>query len=352
LSGPAGEKGTYRAVQAHPDSRFELVERAVPAPGVGRVRIAVEACGVCHSDVAAVLNLFGHHPAGAPVVPGHEVVGRIDALGDGVRGWAVDQRVGLGYLGGPCGVCEMCRRGDFVYCTDQPVMGDTEDGGYAEFVTARASGLVALPDDIAAVDAAPLLCAGLTVFNGLRKAGVRPGDLVAVQGIGGLGHLGVQYARQLGLRVAAIARGAEKQELAERLGAHHYIDSSAVDPGEALQALGGAAAILATAASGASMSPLAKGLAIRGRLIIVGAAADPIEVDTSTLIFGGRSVEGSLTGTPAENEDNLAFTMAHDVRPMVETLPLERAGEAYARMLSGQARFRVVLTLGLPGAAV
>lgn len=335
---------TYRAVQATEDGAFKLVERPLVEPDRGQVRIAVEACGVCHSDVAGVQNLFGHHPAGAPIVPGHEVIGRVDALGADVTGWTVGQRVGLGYLGGHCGVCDNCRRGDFVFCTNQPVVGDSSDGGYAEYVIARASGLVAVPDALDTVEAAPLLCAGLTVFNGLRKGAARPGDLVAIQGLGGLGHLAVQYAAKLGLRVVAIARGAEKEELARQLGAQEYIDSAAVDPGKALQALGGATVIVATAASGASMTPLVDGLAVRGRLIVVGAADDPIEVSTGSLIFGGRSIEGSLTGTPSENEENLAFSLANGVRPMVEVLSLEKAADAYARMMSGAARFRMVLT--------
>jgi alcohol dehydrogenase, propanol-preferring len=335
---------TYRAVQAIEDGSFELVERPIAEPNAGQVRIAVEACGVCHSDVAGVHNLFGNHPAGTPIVPGHEVVGRIDALGAGVTGWTMGQRVGVGYLGGHCGVCENCRRGDFVYCSDQPVLGDSTDGGYAESVIARESGLVAVPDGFDAVTAAPLVCAGLTVFNGLRKAAPQPGELVAVQGIGGLGHLAVQYARKLGHRVVAIARGAEKQALAEQLGAHEYIDSSATNPGKALQALGGAKVVLATAAKGASMSPLIDGLAVRGRLIVLGVATDPIEVSTGSLIMSGRSVEGSLTGTPSDNEENLAFSLLNEVRPMVETVPLEKAADAYQRMLSGAARFRMVLT--------
>jgi propanol-preferring alcohol dehydrogenase len=334
---------TYRAMQAHPEGSFELVQLPLVDPTRGEVRVAVEACGVCHSDIVGVSNLFGAHPEGAPVVPGHEIIGRIDALGAGVTGWEVGQRVGLGFLGGHCGVCAMCRRGDFVHCTDQPTMGDARDGGYAEYVTARASGLVAVPDGLEPDTAAPLLCAGVTVFNGLRNAGLRAGDLVAVQGIGGLGHLALQYARAMGYQVVAIARGNEKKALAEKLGARHYIDSSAGDVGHALQELGGAQAILATAASGASMTPLIAGLALHGRLVVVGAAPDPIEVDTAALIFGGRTIAGSLTGRPIENEENLAFSLAHDVRPMVEVVPLEHAGKAYEKMLSGAARFRMVV---------
>jgi propanol-preferring alcohol dehydrogenase len=335
---------TYRAVQATEDSAFALVERELVDPGPGHVRIAVEACGVCHSDVVGVHNLFGNHPAGTPIVPGHELVGRIDKLGADVTGWTVGQLVGVGYLGGHCGVCANCRRGDFVFCTNQPVTGDTVDGGYAEYTIARASGLVAVPEELTAVEAAPLLCAGITVFNGLRKGAPRSGDLVAVQGIGGLGHLAIQYAAKLGLRVVAIARGEDKRELALKLGASDYIDSAAANPADALQELGGAQVIVATAASGASMTPLLDGLALRGRLIVLGAATDPMEVNTGSLIFGGRSIHGSLTGTPSENEENLAFSVTNQVRPMVETVPLDKAGDAYARMMSGAARFRMVLT--------
>ncbi|WP_405060522.1 alcohol dehydrogenase [Kribbella sp. NBC_01505] len=336
---------TYRAIEAL-DGAFTQVERELSAPGAGQVRIRVEACGVCHSDVLGVHNLNGSRSAGTPIVPGHEVVGWIDEVGTGVETWAVGQRVGVGFLAGHCGVCENCRQGEFVYCTNQPVTGDTIDGGYAEYLTAPASGLVAVPDEWDAAEAAPLLCAGITVFNGLRKGAARPGGLVAVQGIGGLGHLAIQYAAKLGLRVVAIARGEDKRELALKLGATDYIDSSVVDPGKALQELGGAQVIVATAASGASMTPLVDGLGLRGKLIVVGAAADPIEVTTGSLIFGGRSIEGSLTGTPSENEENLAFALAHDVRPMVERVPLEQAAGAYDRMMSGAARFRMVLTTG------
>jgi propanol-preferring alcohol dehydrogenase len=337
----------YRAIEAVEDGTFTLVERELSEPGVGQVRIAVEACGVCHSDVVGVHNLFGNHPAGTAIVPGHEVVGRIAAVGDGVTTWTVGQRVGVGYLAGPCGVCANCRRGDFVFCSNQPITGDSIDGGYAESLTTPASGLVAVPEEWDAAEAAPLLCAGITVFNALRKGAARPGDLVAVQGIGGLGHLAILYAAKLGLRVVAIARGEEKRELALKLGASEYIDSAAVDPGKALQELGGARVIVATAASGASMTPLVDGLGVRGKLIVVGAATDPIEVTTGSLVFGGRSIEGSLTGTPSENEENLAFALGNDVRPMVERVPLEQAADAYARMMSGAARFRMVLTMGV-----
>ncbi|MQY09924.1 alcohol dehydrogenase [Streptomyces sp. RB5] len=336
----------YRAVEATADGDFTLVERTLERPGAGRVRIAVEACGVCHSDAAGIMNMTGSRPSGVPVVPGHEVIGRIDALGDGVSGWHVGQRVGLGYLGGHCGTCAMCRRGDFVYCTDQPVLGDSQQGGYAEYVTARTSGLVAVPDDMPAAELAPLMCAGLTVHHALVTSAARTGDLVAVQGIGGLGHLGIPYARAMGFQVAAIARGQGKKELALQLGAHHYIDSTASDPGQALRELGGARVALATASSGASMSPLVGGLAVRGQLVVLGVAQDPVEVSTVPLVFGARSIVGSLTGTPRDNEDNVGFAHAHNIRPMVETVPLEQAKEAYTRMMSGEARFRMVLEIG------
>ncbi|SEO48446.1 alcohol dehydrogenase catalytic domain-containing protein [Amycolatopsis saalfeldensis] len=331
---------TYRAFEVTGSRRFRLVERELAEPLPGQVRVKVEYCGACHSDVLGVEGLRAHPER--PVVPGHEIVGVIDAVGAGVRAWRVGERVGIGFLAGHCGECEHCRRGDFVNCADQPQTGSDVDGGYAEYAYARTSGLARVPDGLSSVDAAPLLCAGLTTYSALGRIDARPGSLVAVQGIGGLGHLGVQYAKALGYRVAAIARGTDKAELA----ADHYIDSSAEDPGRALQALGGAAAIVATAASGASMSPLVAGLAPRGRLIVVGAAADPIEVQTSDLIFGTRTVSGSLTGSSIENEDSLAFANARGIHPMTEVLPFAEAPRAYERMLSGQARFRVVLELG------
>ncbi|WP_454792102.1 alcohol dehydrogenase catalytic domain-containing protein [Mycolicibacterium lutetiense] len=310
-------------------------------PQPGHVRIRVQSCGVCHTDSITVEGLRPD-PA-QPLVPGHEVVGVIDAVGDSVSGWAVGDRVGVGFLGGHCGECEWCRRGDFVNCAHQPQTGATVDGGYAEVLYARASGLVRVPDAITATDASPLLCAGITTFNPLRRVHAAPDALVAIQGIGGLGHLGVQYADKLGYQVAAIARGTEKGGLAVKLGAHHYIDSAAVDPADALQELGGAVAIIATASSGASMSQLVGGLAPHGQLVVVGAANDPIEVNTTDLIFGGRSIIGSLTGTPIENEVGLQFSAAHGVASLNEVLPFEDAPAAYERMMSGQARFRVVL---------
>jgi propanol-preferring alcohol dehydrogenase len=305
------------------------------------VRIDVESCGVCHSDAVAVEGL--RDDPSRPVVPGHEIVGVVAEVGDGVTAWQVGERVGVGYLGGHCGQCEACRRGDFVNCTDQPAMGSTIDGGYAEVVTARASGLVRVPDGLSPIEASPLLCAGLTVYKALARIDAHPGALVAVQGIGGLGHLAVQYAAKLGYRVVAIARGAGKAEFAARLGAAHYIDSSSDDPGGVLRDLGGAQAIIATGGSGASMSPLIPGLAPRGQMIVVGIGSDPISVSTIDLVFGTRTIAGSLTGTSIENEDNLAFTVQQDIHSMNEVVPLADAPKAYERMMAGEARFRIVL---------
>lgn len=334
---------TYRAFEVTGTRQFELVQRPTPEPPFGHVRLRVEVCGVCHSDVLAVEGM--RPDPSRPVVPGHEVVGVIDAVGPGVTTWRVGERVGVGFLNGHCGVCDFCRRGDFVNCADQPQTGSDVDGGYAEVLVARASGLVRIPDGMSSIDAAPLLCAGLTVFSALQQLDSAPGALVAVQGIGGLGHLGVQYAHKLGYRVAAIARGTGKAELAEQFGADHYIDSDAGDPGEALRELGGAAAVVATAASGASMSPLVSGLAPRGRMVVVGAAFDPIQLQTTDLIFGTRTVSGSLTGSSIDNEDNLRFARTRGVRPMTEVMPLSRAPLAYDRMMAGDARFRIVLTM-------
>lgn len=330
---------TYRAAVVSGRRRFELVDRERHSPLPGQARIRVEACGICHTDALAVDGMRAE-----PIVPGHEIIGVIEALGEGAgEAWKVGDRVGVGFLGGQDNSCELCRHGDFVNCTDQPRTGTDVDGGYAEVTYARVSGLVRVPPELDAVAGAPLLCAGLTMYNPLLSAADSPGALVAVQGIGGLGHLGLQYARKLGFRVVAVARGQEKAELAAQLGAHHYIDSTQADPGAVLRQLGGAALIVATAASGASMSPLVPGLAPRGELVVVGAAADPIEIRTTDLIFGDRVVRGSLTGTPVQNEDNLRFAIQHRIRPRVEVFPLSEAPKAYERMMSGDARFRVVL---------
>jgi alcohol dehydrogenase, propanol-preferring len=334
---------TYRAFQVTGQRQFELVEREVVDPEPGHVRVRVLACGVCHSDFIAC---EGARPdPSQPIVPGHEVVGIVDAVAPDVTAWQVGDRVGLGFLGGHCGECAQCRRGDFVNCLNQPQSGTSEDGGYAEMVYARATGLVRVPEEMDPIEAAPLLCAGITTFNALRGADAPAGAVVAIQGIGGLGHIGLQQAKKLGYRTVAIARGTDKAELAASLGADDYIDSAATDPGAALQELGGAAVIVATAASGASMSPLLAGLAPRGKLVVVGAAPDPIEVQTSDLIFGGRSIIGSLTGTPVENEDNLAFALSHHIKSMNEVMPFEDAPKAYERMMSGAARFRIVLDI-------
>jgi propanol-preferring alcohol dehydrogenase len=333
---------SYRAVQTTSPGRLELVRIPLSDPGPDQVRIRVEACGVCHSDAATVEGQF---PLKSARVPGHEVVGRIDALGSGVRRWQVGQRVGVGFLGGPCGYCDFCRGGDLVSCSNQEYTGVHHDGGYAEVMLARASGLVAIPDKMSSVDAAPLLCAGLTTFNALRNSAARAGDLVAVLGVGGLGHLGVQYARQMGFEVAAIARGDDKAELSKRLGAHHYIDSAAGDAGAALQALGGAKVILVTASAGKSVAATFKGLRPGGASIVLGVGQE-VEAPSRDLVFGNRRLEGSLTGDPATGDATLRFSSLTGVAAMSEVVSLEGAAEAYAKMLAGKARFRMVLSMG------
>lgn len=332
---------TYEVIEVTPDGSLRSAERELAEPAAGHARIRVEACGICHSDSFTVQP---HDPAQPSRVPGHEIVGVIDAVGPGVRGWSVGQRVGVGYLGGHCGVCRSCRLGNFVACTDQPQTGADVDGGYAEVVHARASGLVAIPDELPSAEAAPLLCAGFTTFNALLKADTKPGDLVAIQGIGGLGHLGIQYAAKMGLQVVAIARGGAKEKLARELGARHYIDASATDPGEELGRLGGAQAVIATAAAG-DISPLLNGLASGGRLVVVGASDQPVKVTPIQLVFGDVRIMGSLTGSAIQNENNLRFAADQGIRAIIETRPLSEATEAYARMLGGDARFRMVLTV-------
>jgi propanol-preferring alcohol dehydrogenase len=301
----------------------------------------VEACGICHTDAATVT---GTYPGlTLPRVPGHEVIGRIEALGAGVSRWKIGQRVGVGLIAGEDGVCESCRRGDMVNCQNPVVSGVTVDGGYAEVMIAEARGLASIPDELGSAEAAPLLCAGITTYNALRNAGLRGGDLVAVQGIGGLGHLGVQFARQMGFHTVAIGRGGDKEKLAKDLGAHVYIDTAVDDAAALLQRMGGAKAILATAPSGDAMGPLVSGLAARGKLIVVGVPQDRMQLDAFPLVFGGRSVYGSLTGTAIETEDALAFSVLENIRPMIETVPLEEAADAFARMMQGKARFRMVL---------
>jgi len=335
-----------RAAQiTRPNGPIEIVEREIPEPGAGSVRVKVEACGVCHSDA---FTKEGHWPGiQYPRVPGHEVAGIIDALGAGVAGWKVGQRVGVGWHGGHCGYCDSCRRGDFVTCQVAPqVPGIAYDGGYAEYMVAPASALAAIPEGLSAVDAGPLMCAGITTFNSLRNSGARPGDLVAVLGIGGLGHLGVQFAAKMGFRTVAIARGMDKEPLARKLGAAHYIDSHVQDPAAELLKLGGANVILATVTSGAAMSATLGGLAVNGKLVILGAASEPLEVPGIPLMLGRRSIMGWPSGSSIDSQDTLSFSMLTDVRAMSEVFPLERAAEAYEHMMSGKARFRAVLTTG------
>jgi len=326
-----------------PGADFEIVERQIPEPGMGQVRIQVQACGICHSDV---LTKDGAWPGiQYPRVPGHEVAGIIDKLGAGVSEWNIGQRVGVGWHGGQDGTCPACRRGDFRNCRNLQIPGISYDGGYQQYMLAPVEALVAIPDSLAAADAAPLLCAGITTFNALRHSGAFPGDLVAVQGIGGLGHLGIQFANKFGYKVAAIGRGAENASLAKKLGASVYIDSKATGAAQELQKLGGAQVILATAPSSKAMSELFDGLGPNGKLIVIGVAADPIEVTPLQLVSGSRSIQGWAAGTAADSEDTLRFAELSGVRPMIEKYPLEKAAEGYARMLSGNAQFRVVLTV-------
>jgi len=321
---------------------FEIVEREIPAAGPGHVRIRVQACGVCHSDV---LTKDGWPGLMYPRVPGHEVAGVIDDVGPGVTQWTSGQRVGVGWHGGHDGTCLACRRGDFVNCANVKVTGLIYDGGYAEYMIAPAEAVVRMPESLDPVEAAPLLCAGITTFNALRHSGAQPSDLVAVQGIGGLGHLGIQFAQKFGYQVAAIGRGPENAALAKKLGASVYIDSVATNAAAELQKLGGARVILATAPSAKAMSSLVDGLGKNGTMMVVGASTDPIEVTPVQLIFGNRSVQGWASGIPTDSEDTLRFAELTGVRPMIERYPLEKAAEAYARMMSGRAEFRVVLTM-------
>ena len=326
-----------------PGADFQIVEREIPDPNPGEVRIKVQACGICHSDV---LTKEGVWPGiQFPRAPGHEVAGIIDELGAGVSGWKKGQRVGVGWHGGHDGTCRSCRRGDFRNCRNRKVTGISYDGGYQEYMVAPVEALVPIPDSLSAVDAAPLLDAGVTTYGALRDSGAMPGDLVAIQGIGGLGHLGIQFANKFGYEVVAIGRRPEDATLAKKLGASVYIDSKATNAAEELQKLGGAQAILATAPSSKAMSELIDGLGPNGALMVIGADRDPISVTPSQLIFGCRNIRGWAAGPPAESEDTLRFAELTGVRPMIETYPLEKAGEAYARMMSGRAEFRVVLTM-------
>jgi alcohol dehydrogenase len=344
---------SYLAMQVAAPGRLLAVQRPVPRPGPGQVLIEVQACGVCGADLA---DIDAAVDAGwPPRVPGHEVVGRIAALGPGCPPiWAPGQRVGVGRLGGHCGACRPCRAGQFQLCQDQPFVGASCDGGYAEMLLVRATALVAIPEGLDAEEAAPILCAGLATFNALRGSGAQAGDLVAVQGIGGLGHMALQYAHRMGFRVAAIGRGSGRADDALALGAHVYIDSQAGDAAARLQALGGAQAVLATVGDSAAVAALLPGLAPRGRLVLLGAGRDPLPVSAGHLVVGERAVQGSITGTPLDSEKALDFSLLTGVRPRIQTLPLRQAQQAYARLKAGQARFRLVLTMGdapAPGGA-
>lgn len=328
---------------AKPGAGFQIVDREIPEPEATQVRIKVQACGVCHSDS---LTVEGQWPGiEYPRIPGHEVVGIVDAVGPGVSEWKKGQRVGVGWHGGHDGTCPECRRGDFIHCRNEKISGISYDGGYQQYMIAPAEAIAAVPESLRDVEAAPLLCAGVTTFNALRNSGARPGDLVAVQGVGGLGHLGIQFASKFGYKTVAIGRGPENSSLAKKLGASVYIDSKATNAVEALQDMGGAKVIVATAPSSKAMSELIDGLGANGKLMVIGATFDPIEVTPVQLIGPGRIIQGWASGTAADSEDTLRFAELTGVRPMIETYPLEKAAEAYARMMSGKAEFRVVLTM-------
>jgi D-arabinose 1-dehydrogenase-like Zn-dependent alcohol dehydrogenase len=333
-----------RLVQVtRPNGPLEIVEREIPEPGAGQVRIKVEACGICHSDSMTKEGLWPGIQY--PRVPGHEIAGVVDAVGAAVAGWKEGQRVGVGWHGGHCGYCDSCRRGDFVTCQVAPqVPGIAYDGGYAEYMIAPASALAGIPEGLSAVDAGPLMCAGITTFNSLRNSGARPGDLVAILGIGGLGHLGIQFAAKMGFRTVAIARGTDKEPLARKLGAWSYIDSKTQDPAAELLKLGGAKVVLATVTNGDAMNATLGGLGVNGKLIILGAAAEPLQVPGIPLLLGRRSILGWPSGNSIDSQDTLAFSKLTGVRAMTEVFPLERAAEAYEHMMSGKARFRAVLT--------
>src|SRR5262250_2418790 len=326
-----------------PGADFQIIERDIPKPTSGQVRIKVQACGICHSDV---FTKEGSWPGiQYPRVPGHEVAGIIDEVGTGVSAWRKGQRVGVGWHGGHDGTCDSCRRGDFRNCRNLQVPGISYDGGYQQYMVAPSEALAPIPATLSDAEAAPLLCAGITTYNALRHSGALPGDLVAVLGIGGLGHLGIQFANKFGFKVAAIGRGSENAALARKLGASVYIDSTATNPAQELQTLGGAQAILATAPNSKAMSELIDGLGPTGKFMVVGISLDPIAVTPLQLISGERALQGSAVGTPTDSEDTMNFSLLTGVRPMIETYPLERAAEAYERMMSGKAQFRVVLTM-------
>ena len=327
-----------------PGGEWELLERDLAEPGPRQLRVKVEACGICHSDM---LVKEGWWPGiQYPRVPGHEIAGRVDAVGSGVTSWKPGQRVGVGWHGGHCFACAPCRRGDFAMCANRKVTGIDSDGGYGEYMIAREEALAAIPEELPAEEAGPFMCAGVTVFNALRHSGARSGDLVAVHGIGGLGHLGVQYARQMGFETVALGRGKDKEALARKLGAHHYIDSSADDAASALQKLGGARVILATAPNAKAISALVDGLSVDGTLLVPAAPAEPLTVSVMPLIMGRRSVAGWYSGTARDSQDTLEFSALNRVHPMIEMYPLNRVAEAFEQMHSGKARFRAVLTMG------
>jgi D-arabinose 1-dehydrogenase-like Zn-dependent alcohol dehydrogenase len=333
-----------KAVQiSKPHGDFEVVERTIPEPGRAQVRIKVEACGICHSDVLVKEGVWPGLQY--PRVPGHEIAGRIDKVGPDVTLWKTGQRVGVGWHGGHCFQCDPCRRGDFILCQNEKITALHFDGGYAEYMIAPAEAVASMPDDLPSDEAAPLLCAGITVYNSLRNAGARSGDLVAVQGIGGLGHLGIQYARQMGFHTVAIGRGSDKQALAKKLGAHDYIDTNVSPPAEALKKMGGAKVALATAPDSKSISDLIDGVGPGGKLLIVGAGLEPLTITPPQLIFGRKAVQGWPSGTAKDSEDTLQYSALTGVRPMIECYPLEKAAEAYNQMITGKARFRVVLTM-------
>jgi D-arabinose 1-dehydrogenase-like Zn-dependent alcohol dehydrogenase len=325
------------------DARLELRDLPLPQPGRGQVRIKVEACGVCHSDVVTVQNIW---PGIAfPRAPGHEVAGTIDAVGPETPGWKAGDRVGVGWHGGHDGTCDRCRRGDFITCRSLQIPGISYNGGYEQYMVTPVTGLARIPDALSAVEAAPLMCAGITTFNSLRNSAARAGDLVAILGIGGLGHLAVQYAANMGFRTVAIARGSDKAQFAQSLGAAHYIDSSTADVAAELQRLGGAKLVLSTVTAADAMEPVFGGLGVNGELLVVGASFAPLPVNTASMIGGRQSIQAWPSGTSADSEDTMNFSAQTGVRAMVETMPLERAQDAYDRMLSGAARFRMVLTM-------
>lgn len=334
---------TMKAVQVRKPGTLELVDVNKPEPGPRQVRIRVEACGVCHSDSITVHRAFPWIEL--PRTPGHEVAGVVDKLGADVVPWTVGQRVGVGWHGGHCGYCSSCRKGDFVTCRNQKICGISYDGGYAEYMVAPVEALVSIPDDLKSAEAGPLLCAGITVFNSLRNAGAQPGDLVAVLGLGGLGHLGVQYAAKMGYKTVALARGRDKEPLAKQLGAHVYVDTASTDPAAELKKLGGARVILATASNSKATTAVMGGLGIDGKLVMLGVDVEPLSINALPMIMSRQSVQGWPSGQPSDTEEALAYSALSGVRAMIETVPLAQAPQAYERMMGGHARFRMVITM-------